>query len=167
MSVFFSVDGTVARGCGSRDFQCPPTAKCKTCTGLGCNYRGHITGYCVSCFGDRSSMCARLRTGADQRGLTIATCPISFDKPLCYAFWDGRRGSVQRGCTIGSIYTEGFRHRCQTEENSTCLECNSDHCNYWTKPFVESGARPLYYLSYLLTVIFIIRNLFVSRKKNI
>lgn len=131
MFVPFSLDGTVERGCRSKDFECPETATCKKCQGLGCNYEGRMFGHCLRCFGDYNSTCATLDGPAEEDHVQL--CPISFDKPLCYTFYDGRRRTIERGCTVESIYSEGYLNRCAKEEETTCYACDSNYCNYFTR----------------------------------
>lgn len=135
-SITFRLDGTMERGCDSDAFRCPPTADCSRCNGAGCNYEGFKNGRCISCSGDDTSKCA---LGENRKG--SVDCPISFRKPLCYTFFDGLNRMVYRGCTAHSIYTAGYMERCAREDNSTCISCDSNNCNYFTKRIETSGGH--------------------------
>lgn len=147
------------RGCDSKDFKCPDTTNCSRCIGQGCNYEGYRNGYCVSCSGDVNSDCG-INVGI-YLDINTESCPISFRTPLCYTFFDGLASRIYRGCTANSIYTSAYLQRCKTEENSTCITCNSNYCNYFTKHIVISASWCLT-VSQAILLLLIVFNLSMS-----
>lgn len=152
ISFYCRMDGTINRGCIEKDeIVCPDGMKCSTCEGLGCNNEGVKFGYCYACEGNSTSTCALMRRTMDVTEL----CPISFQRPLCFTFYDGLLGTIQRGCTANSIYTTGMMTRCELESNSTyCSACNFNLCNYFTKQQLRSDCN-VPKLSYVVFVILI------------
>lgn len=132
------MDGTMNRGCIDKDpFVCPDGMNCFTCEGVGCNNEGFKFGYCYRCEGISNSTCA---LGVNSLANATQLCPISFHKPLCFSFYDDLLGTIQRGCTVNSIYSTGMKARCDLDTNSTyCSACNFNHCNYFTKQQLQSG----------------------------
>lgn len=141
-----------SRGCRTKNPCINDTMSCWSCFKSGCNIKKR-TGSCIGCSGNEKSHCA-LKPHWERTIL----CPFVDGHPDCYTFFDSVHQTVHRGCTYQTIYTNGYKRRCENEPKSICTTCEGELCNYNTLKTVGGAARRagswlLFAFSYMIFVI--------------